>query len=168
MAFHRTMNRAALKTKEQSWPCECSPSKNDVHPAMAHWSQDGHCVVPDCSCKSYKRKKMNKYNAARVEIKGQHFDSAFEGKVATDLHYLEMAGQNDLIEIERQKEFKFIHNGVLICIYKADFFGRTKDMRKPCVVEAKGLRMEGWRIKKKLMAAFYPEVELREIRQRGL
>jgi hypothetical protein len=167
MSFNRIMQRGALKPRETQWPCDCSPSKIDIHPNMAHWSPDGHCVVPKCKCKKYSRKRLNKYNAAKTEIRGQHFDSKLEGKVATDLRYLEMAGQNDLVEIERQKEFRFIHNGVHICSYYADFFGRKKDGRQPVVVEAKGMRMDGYRIKKKLMAAFYPEVEFREVRERG-
>lgn len=111
------------------------------------------------------RKSGNKYNAARTELKGQHFDSKFEGKVGVDLLYRKQSGEK--FDIRRQVDFPFVVNGVKICTYRADFVLDHEDGRQE-VVEAKGFAQDTWRIKRNLMAALYPEVKLTvETQNRG-
>ncbi len=132
--------------------CECSDQE------MAHWSPDGHCVAPGCDCQAFRPKKArNKYNAARVEIKGQHFDSKFEGKVGADLKYRQMCGEK--FEVRRQVDFPFWVNGIKICTYRADYL-LTLDDGTQEVVEGKGFEDPKWPIKRKLFEALYPKIRL--------
>jgi len=132
--------------------CECSC------PEAAHWSKDGHCVVKACGCLAFRPKKSgNKYNAAKTEIKGQKFDSKFEGKVGTDLKYRAMAGEK--FTIRRQVDFPMIVNGRKITTYRADFVLEHEDGTTE-IVEAKGLSTHEFRIKWKLLEALYPEIKL--------
>lgn len=154
MAFRqRTFER-----KKGRPPCECSCAE------MAHWSRDGSCVVEACGCKQYRpRKAKNKYGAARAEVKGQHFDSKFEGKVATDLEYRKQCGEN--FTIRRQVDFPLVVNGKKICTYRADFVLDHADGTKE-VVEAKGFRTPAFKIKWELAQALFPGVKFTEETER--
>lgn len=122
---------------------------------MAHWSKDGHCVVPACGCLVYRRKKQgNKYNSAKTVIKGQNFDSKFEGKVGTDLEYRRMSGEK--FTIQKQVRFPLVVNGRKIADYVADFVLYHSDGRKE-IWEAKGMRTEKFNLKWKLVEALYPD-----------
>lgn len=75
-----------------------------------------------------------------------------------DLKLREKAGQID--RLQRQVKFALTHNGVHICNYIADavFFENGKRV----VADSKGYRTDVYRLKAKLMKAFY-NIEIREM-----
>jgi len=100
--------------------------------------------------------KKNKYGAKKQTYNGVKYDSGLEARVAEDLDWQLKAG--DLIEVKRQVKIPLMVNKVLICNYYADFrtvdkYGQVK------YVEAKGMELPVWQIKKKLFLALLPEID---------
>jgi len=99
------------------------------------------------------RKKSNKYSAKKITLYGITFDSTKEG-----LRYLVLREQlNDgLIEdLKLQVPFKFVHNNVLICIYKADSTYTDVATGVFIVEDVKGFKTALYKLRKKMMKAFY-------------
>lgn len=153
----RVSKRTAFKPKATLALCKCD------HPLVAHYRQDGSCVLKGCGCMEFRGKPRTKYNNVKSEAKGEHFDSKHEMKSITDLRYLIESGEADFEDLRRQIPFHFFVNGVKICTYVADAVVTVKDTGKQRVFEPKGMKTETYRIKQKLMQALYPEVELIEI-----
>ena len=121
-------------------------------------------MLKGCGCLTFKGKSTrNKFGAVRSEAKGEHYDSKHEMRAITDLRYLMESGEADFEDLRRQVDFPFVVNGVKICTYKADAVVTIKDTGKQRVFEPKGFRTDVYRIKKRLMQALYPDVELVEI-----
>lgn len=100
--------------------------------------------------------KKNKYNARKQVYNGVKYDSTLEAKVAEDLDWRLRSGE--LVEVKRQVKIPLRVAGVLICTYYCDF--RTVDRhRQVTYVEAKGLEMPLWQVKKKLFLALLPEID---------
>jgi hypothetical protein len=100
--------------------------------------------------------KKNKYKAKRQEYNGQKYDSTLEAKVAEDLDWQLKSG--DLVEVKRQVKIPLMVNGILITTYYCDFkvidkYGQVK------YVEAKGMELPVWIIKKKLFLALLQEID---------
>jgi len=100
--------------------------------------------------------KKNKYNAKKQSFGGRKYDSTLEAKVAEDLDWQLKAGE--LIEVKEQVKIPLMVNRIVICNYICDFrvvdkYGQVK------YIEAKGLELPVWRIKKKLFLALLPEIE---------
>jgi len=55
---------------------------------------------------------------------------------------------------ERQVSYKFVHNGVKICEYRADFVVTFGDGRVE-VWDAKGFKTDVYKLKKRMMMAFF-------------
>lgn len=100
--------------------------------------------------------KKNKYNASKIDYNGIRFDSKLEARVYEDLEFQRIAGE--LIEVKRQVKIPLMVNGLLICNYYCDF--RTVDKHgQVTYVEAKGMELAVWQIKKKLFLALLPSID---------
>ena len=98
------------------------------------------------------RVRKSKYGNVRTEIDGHRFASRREAGRYVVLKALLLAGE--ITALELQPRYPLRVAGVLVCTYVADF--RYLDGRGVAVVEdAKGVRTDAYRIKKKLLAALY-------------
>lgn len=95
--------------------------------------------------------RKNKYNAKKVTIDGITFHSGAEGRRFVVLKLLEKAG--DIKNLELQPRFDFMHNGVKMGFYKADF--RYIEKGLSVVEDVKGQKLPIYNLKKKMMKAFY-------------
>jgi hypothetical protein len=96
-------------------------------------------------------KPRSKYGSVKTEVDGIVFDSKKEAKVYQQLKLMKMAGE--VLCFMRQVPYRFVHNGVTICTYRADFVVTFKDRTE--VWDAKGVRTKEYIIKRKMMKAFY-------------
>jgi hypothetical protein len=98
---------------------------------------------------------MNKYGAKRVEIDGYVFASKKEAARYIDLKSLQRAGE--IKDLELQVPFAFEYNDVRICRYTADFtYKERKNGHWVEIVEdVKGKATRDYRLRKRLMLAFY-------------
>lgn len=116
---------------------------------------------------------MSKYGNRRILIDGVMFDSVHEGKRWAELRLLEKA--KEIRNLRRQVPFTLIPkqydaNGNLAereCKYIADFVYEEPDKYTPSgwrtvVEDAKGVRTDVYRIKKKLMLKEYG-IRIREV-----
>jgi hypothetical protein len=100
--------------------------------------------------------KKNKYKAKKQVYNGVKYDSTLEAKVAEDLDWQLKAGE--LIDIKRQVKIPLMVRGVLICNYYCDF--KVIDKHGQTIyVEAKGMELPLWQLKKKLFLALLPEID---------
>jgi hypothetical protein len=95
--------------------------------------------------------KMSKYHNRKTEVDGFVFDSRREANRYVELKLLERAGE--IYHLELQPKFEMVVNGMKICDYYADF--RYQEGEKTIVEDAKGVRTDVFRIKKKLLKAIY-------------
>jgi len=107
-------------------------------------------MTPRPSQKAYK----SKYRNQPVTVDGIRFASEAEAKRYTDLKLLQRAGE--ISGLDLQVKFPIRHNGVLICTYVADFiyFDKKKGGRR-IVEDKKGFQTREYKLKAKLMKAFY-------------
>lgn len=123
------------------------------------WKEKPDNLIPVSSYRENylnKAKKKNKFNAVKIDYNGHMFDSKLEARVFEDLEFQRISG--DLIEIKRQVKIPLMVNGVVICSYYCDFVVTDKHGQRK-YIEAKGLEMPVWRIKKKLFLALLPEID---------
>lgn len=99
---------------------------------------------------------MSKYKNIKTTIDGITFDSKAEARRYCDLRLLQRAGEVKAIIL--QPSF-LLEGGVR---YRADFAVIGKDGF--WLEDVKGYETQAFKIKKRLMAARYPEWELRLIR----
>lgn len=100
--------------------------------------------------------KKNKYGACKIDFNGHRYDSKLEARVAEDLEFQRLSGL--LIEVKQQVKIPLVVKGVLICTYYCDF--RTVDKYgQVTYIEAKGLELPVWQIKKKLFLALLSEID---------
>lgn len=104
------------------------------------------------------RATLSKYRNRKVTTEDGTFDSQREYKHWMELKIRERAGE--ISRLERQKEFVIEHNGVRITKYVADFIYFENGQR--VVADSKGFRTDVYRLKAKLMKAFY-NIEIREM-----
>jgi hypothetical protein len=96
--------------------------------------------------------RKSKYRNVKTEVNGIKFDSRREADKWRELEILRRSGI--LISVERQVAFLIIHNGVKICKYVADFVTVNRQGVK-VVIDVKGFKTPVYRLKKKLVRAFY-------------
>ena len=120
------------------------------------------------------RRNGTKYNATKVTIDGHTFDSKHEANRYMELKLLERAGT--ITDLRLQVEFELIPNQyatekrygkngqrlkdkqVLLerkCSYIADFVYTLNETGETVVEDAKGLRLDTYKLKKKLMLYRY-------------
>lgn len=100
----------------------------------------------------------SKYGSVKVRTDEGVFDSKRE--YACWLELKAKQSQGLITHLERQKTFTIDHEGVRICRWTADFVFFEGGVR--VVADAKGYRTPVYRLKKKLMQAFF-KVEIREM-----
>ncbi|MFK0273673.1 DUF1064 domain-containing protein [Ensifer sp. NPDC090286] len=104
-------------------------------------------------------KRGNKYGAKRTLLDGILFDSKAEASFYAVLKQREKAGE--VTDIERQREYDLMVNGVLVARYRADFVFFDRRDRSRRVVDIKGVATRDFTMKRKLMkACFGIEVEV--------
>lgn len=96
--------------------------------------------------------KRSKYGAHRTLVDGILFDSKAEARFYADLKSRERAGE--VTEIDRQRRYDLIVNGLLVASYHADFVFHDRILRRRRVVDIKGGPVTpAFRLKAKLMKA---------------
>lgn len=99
----------------------------------------------------------HKYNAKKTEIDGITFDSRRESERYIELKIMKTAGE--IKDFELQPKF-LLHGGIK---YIADFKVIHND-GKVVYEDVKGIETPVFKLKKKLLKADYPDVELRIIK----
>lgn len=103
---------------------------------------------------------QNKYHNQPVTIDGIRFASKREGKRYSELKLLEQAGS--ITDLKLQPRFPIRHNLITICAYVADFQYTDCSTGKTIVEDTKGFRTQVFKLKKKLVKAFY-NLDIREV-----
>ncbi len=121
---------------------------------------------------------QNKYGAEKCQINGEKFDSKKEARRWQELRLLEQAGEinnlrrqvkyvlipsqkETIVEIRKNQKPKRIERVVeRECSYVADFV--YEENGKTVVEDAKGVKTEAYRIKKKLML-YVHGIKIREV-----
>lgn len=96
---------------------------------------------------------MSKYGNQKTEIDGFVFDSKREAIRYQELKLLERAGEIENLEL--QPKYSVDINGKHICNYFADFRYFDKHYKKTITEDAKGMKTDVYKIKKKLVEAIY-------------
>lgn len=100
-----------------------------------------------------------KYRAIKTECASGHtHDSKLEAGRCDTLHAMQDNG--DLMRLEMQPEFPVRVNGIQVFIYRADFSWFTDDCQ--VVEDCKGFKTPVYRLKKKLVEAYYPGTVITE------
>lgn len=104
---------------------------------------------------------MRKYKNTPTHVDGHRFDSKKEAARYQQLKLLERGGA--ISQLELQPKYDFIHNGIKICQYRADFRytenGETvvEDVKSPATA-----KLTPYRMKKKMMTAFFG-IDVKEV-----
>ena len=111
--------------------------------------------------------EYGKYHAKRTVVNGISFDSKHEANRWIELTWMERAGE--ISDLKRQVKFVLIPaqriNGKLVereVAYYADFVYTDKASNLTVVEDAKGVRTEVFKIKKKLMLWRY-QIRVQEV-----
>lgn len=105
--------------------------------------------------------KRSKYNATKTVIDGITFDSKKEAARWVELKQREAAGE--ISSLARQVKFPFAVDRVKICSYVCDFVYYDLKEKKRIHEDVKGFRTPVYKLKLKMLHAFYPFVILREV-----
>lgn len=97
-------------------------------------------------------KKKSKYGNRKVVYDSKTFDSQKECDRFKDLVLMEKAGE--IRKLCLQVEYPIWLNGRKVCVYVADFVYKDRD-DKTVVEDTKGMRTAIYRLKKKMVEAFY-------------
>lgn len=109
---------------------------------------------------------MSKYHNVKTEVDGITFASKREARRYNELKLLEKAGV--ITDLILQPKYEFRKNDILLCRYIADFFYVDLEATKKAadivrvVEDAKGVRTPLYRLKKRMMKAFYG-IEVQEV-----
>lgn len=103
---------------------------------------------------------MNKYRAVRTEVDGIIFASKKEAARYAMLKIMKKHGQ--ISDLVLQPRYDFRLNGVKIGFYKADFSYVDNRTGETVTEDVKGRPTPVYRLKKKLMRAFYG-IEITEV-----
>jgi Protein of unknown function (DUF1064) len=101
------------------------------------------------------KRRAHKYNAIKTEVDGVRFDSKKEARRWCELRLLEQSGE--ISQLERQRKFDLVVNGIKICTYRADFVYKNKN-GELVVEDTKGYITAEFRLKWKLLAAVHPSM----------
>ena len=104
--------------------------------------------------------KRNKFNAIKTVVDGITFDSKKEAARYVELKLLEKSGQ--ISHLELQPQFNCVVNGKKICSYRADFAYFTE--KTHIVEDVKGFVTPFFRLKKRLVEAVFPGVNIEVIK----
>jgi len=104
-----------------------------------------------CKCN-----KKSKYKNMKVLVNGIKFDSLSEARRYSKLAQLEQ--MKIITDLEIQPKFVFAYNGQRMATYKADF--RFQYKGRTYVEDVKGTKTAVFNLKRRMLAAYYPSVEL--------
>ncbi len=106
-------------------------------------------------------KKPSKYKNEKTIYNGIKYDSKKEAAYAQTLDLLKKAKGNDrVLRVERQVKMPIRMDNKLICTYILDFRVEYPDRLE--FIDVKGFRTAIYRLKKKLVEAFY-ECQIKEV-----
>jgi hypothetical protein len=107
-------------------------------------------------------RKRHKFSAVRTDCGHcpTPHPSKAEAKRCGDLHWLQDTGA--IRDLEREPAFPFLVNGKRIFTYRADFSYVLNDER--VIEDVKGMKTPIYKLKKKLVEAQYPGVQIVEVR----
>lgn len=113
---------------------------------------------------TFKKSKRGKYNANGRHIDEHWFASKAEGDRYEQLK--ELVEQGVIEALEMQPRFPLKVNNQLVCTYIADF--RYKKIltgmgRKTLIEDVKGMLTDEYKLKRKLMTALMPDIQVTEI-----
>lgn len=120
---------------------------------------------------TYMQKSGNKYSAKSTNYNGVSYHSKLEAGYAEELDWRVVA--KDIVRWERQVKLELKVNGVFIANYYIDFIVYHNDGSRE-FVEVKGLELEVWKIKWKILEATFedfkenPDDHLTVIKQTGV
>jgi hypothetical protein len=112
-------------------------------------------------------RRSNKYGAKRAEYRGVVYASKAEARHAAFLDLRVKAGE--VVSWRPQVRFPLVVNGTRVGAYVADFVVRIAEgdfCKLEVIEEVKGYETPVWKLKRKLMAALYPELHIRVVRAR--
>ena len=113
---------------------------------------------------TFKVSKRGKYNNKGRYENEIFFDSGAEAD--RYLQLLEMQGKGWIDQLEVHPVFRLVVNGVYVCRYEADFKYRIKPGRMGSRVlyeDVKGMVTKDYAIKRQLMKALFPTIEVTEL-----
>jgi len=105
-------------------------------------------------------RKRGKYGAIKTNVDGITFASKAEAARYVELKALEAAGEINGLEL--QPKFACVIDGKKVCDYFADFAYFTR--KKRVIEDVKGIETAVFRLKKKLVEALYPGVEIEVVK----
>jgi hypothetical protein len=107
--------------------------------------------------------RAHKYKAVRTECGhcSKPHPSKAEAKRCGELHLLQKAGQIRLLE--REPSFPVVIDGTKVFTYKADFSYFTESER--VVEDVKGMLTPVYKLKKKIVEAYYRGLKIVEVRR---
>lgn len=128
--------------------------------ATATVHRNRHSIIGECtSCgklfplKADSLPKRTKYNNARcTDEEGRTFDSLWQREVAARLRQQERLGI--IFDLEYEKKFPLVVNGVHICDFYPDFIYKDED-GNPVAVDAKGVETRVAKQKAQIFLALY-------------
>ncbi len=105
------------------------------------------------------KEKKTKYNNIKTEVDGIKFDSGKEAKRYLVLKQLEQLKIIENLKLQVRYELKV--NGFKVCTYIADFVYFDCQEGREIIEDAKGVKTDVYRLKKKLMKACL-NIEIKE------
>ena len=102
--------------------------------------------------------KRLKFRNVPTVVDGKRFASKKEARRYAELRLCEKAGE--IKGLELQPSYPLDFNGYHICTYRGDF--RYRDGAALVVEDAKGVKTDAYKIKKKLMLAIYG-IDVKEV-----
>lgn len=112
---------------------------------------------------------MNKYHAKKTTVDGIEFDSRLEANRYCELKLLERAGQIQQLTLQPKFTLQegFRKNGEYFrpIVYIADFMYFDNAKRKWIVEDAKGMKTEVYKIKRKLFEYKFGNYTVKEIKR---
>ena len=106
------------------------------------------------------RKKPSKYRAKRTQNNDGTFSDSRKEAVL-DAEFMSMVKNKGVLSVVRKERFAFILNDIKICSYECDWAVYYRDGRKE-VFDAKGVKTPVYKIKKKMMKAFF-NIDIQEV-----
>lgn len=123
--MYRVSSRSSISPRPEKRPCVCSDAKY-THVEMAHWSNDGHCVMPGCPCVKFKPKGRQEFTNNRERCDEHSHNSGLEIRECAELKFRKKAG--DIKGYEAEVVIPLIGpSGARIASYKVDFIVHHND-----------------------------------------
>lgn len=99
------------------------------------------------------KRSRHKYRAKAEIVDGIRFPSKKQANRYRELKLMEKAGE--ILELQLEPSWSFVLNSVKICTYRADFKYFKAPWGETVIEDVKGYKTPIYRLKKKMMKAFY-------------